>query len=548
MNGKNKKVLAGLLATSLVLSGAVYATTDTSTVKGNVATAGSETVVFMNGDVNQDANVSLDDAQLALKGALKIKTDFTELQLYAADVDSNDVVDLTDAQLILKHALKIQDLPAKAAPATEAPSESEVPTEIPSEEPSEEVTTPTPTPPVRTTPPTLAPIVVTTTPAPKAPTIPAVEAADYVVSGQAAVLIATNGAVEEDGIFTFTAANKTAVKGLQYEWPFSGRTDMRRTAEQAGLSLEEIQSIPEKYLIQGDLETILAETGTIDYDYPRPEWDNGISISFWSKQKWEMEHMSNAGPLLVIKRSDFCDRNVENPEYIGGAINYHGSKNDCDFGLVVFANGSVSFLAGDHSGNRFRAASYFAGEDDEWTHFTITLANDFITVYVNGQEMVYQSINFVNDEIGAFNGGYMTKYNPAGLVTPEMLGADIRGYLTAPTVSTSGNSIWYKNETDWEASLLGNDMYSRSSSHLTKNPMLLMDLLTEDNVEMFIGGTEDKDVCCIQTGRTGSAAYNTPEGSQVSGVTYYESELEPDEVAAIYEDSKATYKDILGLE
>lgn len=64
------------------------------------------------GDVNGDWKVTLADARLALKAALKIK-ELTATQLAAADVDEEPGVKLRDAQLILKVVLKITDFDSK---------------------------------------------------------------------------------------------------------------------------------------------------------------------------------------------------------------------------------------------------------------------------------------------------------------------------------------------------------------------------------------------------------------------------------------------------
>lgn len=58
------------------------------------------------GDVDRDGSLTLSDAQLTLKIALKITTADSE-QYTIADVDGDDSVTLSDAQLILKAALKI---------------------------------------------------------------------------------------------------------------------------------------------------------------------------------------------------------------------------------------------------------------------------------------------------------------------------------------------------------------------------------------------------------------------------------------------------------
>ena len=60
------------------------------------------------GDADGDKLITLSDAQLVLKEALRIIT-CTDEDISAADVDGNGMLDLTDAQLVLKKALKIID-------------------------------------------------------------------------------------------------------------------------------------------------------------------------------------------------------------------------------------------------------------------------------------------------------------------------------------------------------------------------------------------------------------------------------------------------------
>lgn len=72
------------------------------------------------GDVNGDSEITLVDAQMTLKIALKLMTP-TESQMKAADVDGNGIVELSDAQKILKAALKIESLPEISVKKTICP-------------------------------------------------------------------------------------------------------------------------------------------------------------------------------------------------------------------------------------------------------------------------------------------------------------------------------------------------------------------------------------------------------------------------------------------
>ena len=82
-----KKGLSLLLATALSVSGIAYApeiqpVQAAQTAQSTVKSAKSY------GDMNQDGQVALADAQVALKGALKIMT-LTKEQIKIGDIDSN---------------------------------------------------------------------------------------------------------------------------------------------------------------------------------------------------------------------------------------------------------------------------------------------------------------------------------------------------------------------------------------------------------------------------------------------------------------------------
>ena len=66
----------------------------------------SDLVVFTYGDLNEDGNISAEDALLILKGAAKLIL-FSDHQLAVGDVDKSGVVDAADALLVLKKAAKL---------------------------------------------------------------------------------------------------------------------------------------------------------------------------------------------------------------------------------------------------------------------------------------------------------------------------------------------------------------------------------------------------------------------------------------------------------
>lgn len=550
MNGKKKKLLAGALALSMALPTTAYA--GMSYILEDKEEAASQ--MFLRGDLNYDGEVKLDDAQTALKIALKIKNDATDAELKAADANEDGNMTLADAQLILKWALKIEPAPTPVPVESQAPAASEQPAE--STAPASSV--PASQAPASQAPASKAPVVIpsmppttstapaTRPPVPTGATIPTVAAVDYVVTADAVNLIATNGAVKENGIYTLTDANKEAKKGIQFEWPYIGRTDLVETLEQAGITSEIIGKVPAEKLNKNE------DLFDFDYEFPRPKWNTGVSISFWSKQKWQQDGQSNFSPVLTIKRTAYCDKHLGTSEGgYGDVSERHGAKGDCDYALVVRANGSVAFECGDSTGNEFRADNYIADKDDTWTFYTVTITNDWITVYINGQEMVYQNVDLSKDiRCEYFNAGFMTKYNPVGFISQEMLDNDIRKYLTAKGTG-SGNrgvgSAYYlpsgkedipENwETNWEATLIGNSSYKTGS--LEGRKQLLMELLTSEGTELWVGGVH---TCTLQKYEDDNVReYSTASGAQVAGLQCYSTELKAGEVAAIYEDYLQRY-------
>ena len=105
---------------------------------------------FPLGDVNLDGKVDLKDAQLALRGALRI-SDLSDMQFRAADVNLDNKVDLKDAQKILRGALNIEKIEGKISDTTpttppittekpdtsEKPTETTIPTTAPAIQPTE---------------------------------------------------------------------------------------------------------------------------------------------------------------------------------------------------------------------------------------------------------------------------------------------------------------------------------------------------------------------------------------------------------------------------
>lgn len=499
----SKKVLASTLALSLAMSGTVWASLKDSSEKKDLSMNILE--VYNMGDLDKNGNVDLNDVNRLLKGALTIEQ-LNDDEEAMGDVNFDGKINLDDVNITLKVALTI------TAPFTPTPAPTE--TEEPTTEPpvtTQPVTTPTVTPTLKPTPtPTVKPTPGTPTPQPtvkphKTITAEALEP----VSGVSVEVAELNGATYEDGIITFTDDNANAETGVKMVNPFSGKTELRRTMDQALAG-------------QPLLGTLEGHNTEFTYDpsltYPRPVWDNGASVSFWVRSDWTRPIQTNAAPILVFKNDD---------------------KLDMPFALMVRLNGGIRY-EGEQSGNEFRMDNNVAGKNNQWNYYTITMANDWIQVYVNGEEVVFDTVYLKGEYVGLLNDGFMTRYNTIGTVTQEDVDKDIRNYITK-----AGG--WYQSDGVWkshaEYTIIGNGRYSNPNA--TKGYNLLMDVLTNPKAEMYIGGVSTLKV---NSKSTGTAAYSVPTGTKVTGVTSYDKELTPGQIAANYLASYSEYKEKLGLE
>lgn len=532
LSTKARKAIASTLALSMMLSGAAYATTsmqsDSKAIAEAAADATGAVSTFVNGDIDGDGKVTLADAQLALKGALKIKKDFTEAQLYAADVDSNDKVDLTDAQLILKDALKIKDLPEKAAPATPTVPASEAPaSEAPAtDEPdaTTEVPATATTKPTRIPEPSGSDLPPSKEPKPVLPAVPA-DPQNVVEAQEIEILNLNTAQVTGDGVIVFGPmkdATGDAIVGAEYGVEIKnpvttefcetieevirteGRDGKQTVWELSGASVLPTEGVDLKDVDQrvsnaepqghtiADLENI---------EYTRPEWQKGVSFSFWVNT----ESVANGDPILTFAN----DQTI----------------------FSVKLNGSVRFIDSfsTKERNSFEALSdEINGGFDGWAHYTITIKNDWIQVYVNGQENVYNKVLMNRSKMGLFNSGFMTRYNPITVVDQEMADNDIRKYYTG--IDSTGHSAWYMNpdtglmEGHDDFSIFVNKRFMGGQA----DGQLLMDFLSEDDVQVWIGGT----VTAVEPENT---ARQFSLNTNVADLKFYSKELTPQEAAACFE-------------
>lgn len=538
LSTKTRKAVASALALSMVLSGASYATTRT----GEADKAADAAAAFVSGDLNFDGQVTLLDAQMALKGALLVDKTLTDAQKYAGDVDGNGQLELKDAQMILKKALVIEELPDKEPPAS-----SEEPATGPSVEPdtseapvASEDTVPTSKPDRATPPPD--DYVPSKVPKPTLSPVPALEEnvvteyEELTVKNLNQAQVATGAGVDgreyKQYVFGPMASEITAEEisaagvdaavedviaedGMQFENPFSGREDLREKVEDVVKTGEGtvweldgarlIPSGPALDLLECDPRVVNAQPqGHLlmgdDIEYTRPQWTKGISYSFWLKT----DEATKGAPVLVL----------QNDQYI----------------FSVKANGSVRFLDGNSTdyGNCWDSQSdSINGQFGEWTHYTVTIANDWIQVYVNGQENVYNKVLMNRSKMKFFNDGFLTRYNTVSVVTQQDVNKDIRNYYSG--VDSSGHSAWYLNE---DTGLYeGHDDFSifvnkRFGGTHAGQP-LLMDLLTTKSTKLWIGGTETalEPLNCERQFKM---------NTNVADIRAYAKELTAEEVAACY--------------
>lgn len=422
------------------------------------------------GDVDYNNAVDAKDALAVLKHAAKI-SELDADTLVVADVTGDTGVDAKDALDILKYAAKIIDSFVVESMVEVTPEPTELITETP-------LPTPIPTEPMATLKPVAWPTMI---PLPEVSADPA----NY-VEGVSLEFTSLNGATEENGVYTFTDENTTNRKGISFTNPFAGKNELVESFSKAfeGQTFE------------------LTDLQKIKYDpeatYPIPVWNTGVSLSFWAKYDWDNENVSDDDPILVIHRS---------------------KRDSKDFAISLCLDGTVRFEEGEDAHNSFRGDGAVCGNYNEWNYYTLTIKNDFITVYVNGQECAYQSVSLNKGAIGLFNGGYMTKYNVVSEISEEQLSNDIRNYYRG-TVSNGVVTL--------EAQIIDTGVYEAGGNNLGSK--LLMECVTNSEAEIVLGGTTTFKVI----GGMGRAEYALETGTQAAGLKAYYSELTPEQVAAIY--------------
>lgn len=461
--------------------------------------AASGSGAYAIGDVNGDGAVDLKDTTVVLRAALNIES-LTEEAWKAADLNQDGRVTLEDAVTSLKAALGIQSLPSPG--------------------PSFQVATKAPA----TAPPSATP---KTTFAPVPPN------ALVVVDGEPMKLAEDAGEYQSafvenyegnQGMYGFYRNSRGVERdGMKVENPLAGRKDLVETVEQAtsldapegkvnvwtlpGASLEALPSTNE-YPANAD-PRVTQMFNDEEVAYTIPKWTTGFTVSFWAKIGTESGY---ADPILT-----FTDEN---------------------FMLTVRANGTVRFCDASDSLNQYDMGSSRIeplGTTGEWNHYTVTIANDWIQTYVNGQECVFDKTLMLRSKMKTFNGGFLTRMNPVGLATEKMVNENERNryYLTKIDSTSSylnGRAPWYKNpitgqyEGHDEFSVFHNGRFRGANG----NGTFLMKYLTQKATSLFVGGA--------RTGLDGeSGAHLFKGGALVCGLTCFLKELTPEQIASNYE-------------
>lgn len=493
--GKCKRIAAFTLAFAMVATSNAWAG-----LEGVLAPKpASETKAYSTGDVNGDGAVNLNDTTVILRAALNIEQ-LTGDALTAADVNKDGKVNLEDAIASLKAALAI------------AP--------IPSAGPTFQIATKAPV----TAPPSATPKTTFTYVEPNALAVVAGETLQVAEDSDEYNSSFVQNYEGNEGMYGFYSNEKNrALSGMKVENPLAGRRDMVETVASA-TSLEapagkvnvwtlpgaSLKALPPLGEYPSDADPRVTQIfNDAEVEYTIPEWKTGLTVSFWAKVG---QKNKNADPILTFTDDSFI--------------------------LSIRANGSVKFFDSLDGENQYDMGSSRIeplGTSGEWNYYTVTIANDWIQVYVNGQECVFDTTMMLRSKMKTFNEGFLTRMNPIGLATEKMVNENERNkyYLTKiDSTSTLLNvrAPWYKNPSTGEYE--GHDefsvFYNSRFRGANGNGTLLMKYLTQSSTKMFIGG--------VDSGLDGgSGAHLFKQGAVVSGLTYFMKELTPEQIASNYE-------------
>lgn len=468
------------------------------------------------GDVNKDGYDDAQDALLVLKHAAKLSLLSDDI-IGVADVNADTLIDAQDALWILKKAAKLINT---------YPAEDAQPTEDITTKPSDDVTieptqpqktdVPTDTPkPVITPIPTTVP---TPTPTPK-PTqsIPDVSE-DDVVKGTPVEIKKLHGAEydENERMITFTDENKEDRTGVEIVNPIQGNEKMVDNysylydLEQEGLlnvfhlsysklgwgrDTEKLP-VPEDQLAEKPDRTDDNRTwyraAMDEVFYPVPRNRQGYSMSFWAKTNKEQDN----GAVIVFANATQT--------------------------VSISITATAKYTDASNSENFFSTQQNLLEPDftvGEWHYYTVTFANDWICIYVDGVEIPYDSVELSRKKMRAFNNGFLTRYNAAVTWEEEDFENDWRGYLD----KQHGSRNEYYTITSDDYTVFGNGRYRG----LGAVERLMLTFMTGKTTKVYIGGAD------VEAG-AGAAKYQFESGTKVAQVEYYLDELTAENARANY--------------
>lgn len=469
------------------------------------------------GDVDYSEAVDAGDALLVLQHAAKLSMLYDE-EISIADVDGNKTVDAADALLILKMAAKIiekfpiEELIAQHTEEPLATATSEVKlTPIPT---IGVFITETPAVIITEVPITTPELTEDPTPVPTGPI-----ADDSDLLGYDIEIINLNGAdyYEDENIINYTASSLRSRTGVEVKNPISGDESMvdnygylrdivvdgkenvfNLTGSKIGwnkdsnppkIPIPQDQILSEAGLTRDKRAWFYAEESTVHYPIPRDR-EIGFTISYWAKTNKELD---NAALIVFTNETQTITVNV---------------------------NGTVKYTDGKHDDNFFDAK---VNEDNykvgEWHYYSITFANDWITVYIDGKEVVYDSVVLEREYIQSFNDGFLTRYNTGVSWTEEDYINDWRGYIQ----NQKGTHDMYETITSDEYTVFGSGRF-RGNGNIGR---LMLTFMADESTRLYIGGTDTPIASAL------SKFALQPE-TRVSDIVYHKEELSSAEVFELY--------------
>ena len=401
------------------------------------------------------------------------------------------------------------------------------------------------------------------------------ESLDYIKSIPLTEEVKTlnNATVDINGVYTFTepvaaetgytyvsgGSEKTidAYYGIELNNPFAGNTAVRQEWSEI-LSDEQLvfkgttagtsTALQQKWGSYGDVwygninATLTDEEydstigdKTVATDFYRPTWTKGASVSFWFKPNQATMDTLAEGNYDAIY-SMFDEGNFVFMLAADGSLTWQDLS-------VKEWGGNPKTVFSSRNGNSRNQFTVLGDVSkvkvNEWNHYTVTFANDWIQVYINGQEVKYQNVCFTRTYYRDFNGGFMTRYNNIGQIFAD---TDEHQYMTmSGGISTEGAD---NDDTAIRATGVYNKGYNvQTTTSQGEQYKLLLDALTSETAVAYIGGCPSpmNNTAKGTTRHIGNAVrgafsmeHNLTAGNAYTGFTFVAKELTASEAAEVY--------------